>query len=130
MMADMKKVCIEALDRNIKSGFIMVGDAYRIVYARDIINLIESLAAELEQVKQERDGLDIMLGQARSMLETRTRERDAAIEDMKGICGLCAHEKTCTGYWCGDCDEFDVCEAPCKNCDSMENWQWRGHKEE
>lgn len=50
-----------------------------------IADLIESLAAELEQVKQERDGLNIMLGQAQSMLETRTRERDAAIEDINLI---------------------------------------------
>ena len=56
-------------------------------------DLIESLAAELEQVKQERDGLNIMLGQAQSMLETRTRERDAAIEDMQKsalyLCQVC-----------------------------------------
>lgn len=47
--------------------------------------IIESLSAELEQAKQERDGLNIMLGQAQSMLETRTRERDAAIEDINLI---------------------------------------------
>lgn len=62
-------------------------------------------------------------------METIQRERDAAVEDMKGICSLCAHERMCEGYWCGDCNEFDVCEAPCKNCDSIENWQWRGVKE-
>lgn len=51
------------------------------VYGR-LADMIESLVAELEQVKQERDGLNILLGQAQSMLETRTRERDAAVEDI------------------------------------------------
>lgn len=51
----------------------------------NIADLIESLAAELEQVKQERDGLNILLVQAQSMLETRTRERDAAIKDLQAV---------------------------------------------
>ena len=92
-------------------------------------DLIESLAAELEQVKQERDGLNIMLGQAQSMLETRTCERDAAVEDLKGLCDICAHFKTCEGPWCGDCDAFDGCESPCKTCAYEGNWQWRGARE-
>lgn len=70
--------------------------------------IIESLAAELEQVKQERDGLNILLGQAQSMLETRTRERDAAVKDVKSLCtkgcfargvehegGMSEHESDC-----------------------------------
>lgn len=39
-------------------------------------DLIESLAAELEQVKRERDGLSIMLTAAESAAETHKRERD------------------------------------------------------
>lgn len=48
-------------------------------------DLIESLAAELEQVKRERDGLSIMLTQAQTMLETRTRERDVALAEIKAL---------------------------------------------
>lgn len=84
-------------------------------------DLIESLAAELEQVKQERDGLSIMLGQAQSMLETRTRERDAAVEDILKECHKCKHFKVmsngCTPDY--DCDYSDVCE-------DGNHWQWRG----
>lgn len=69
---------------------------------------IESLAAELEQVK---------------------RERDAAVEDLKGLCDICAHFKTCDGPWCGDCDSFDECKSPCRTCLAESNWQWRGVKE-
>lgn len=84
---------------------------------RKAADLIESLAAELEQVKQERDGLNILLGQAQSMLETRTRERDAAVEDLRTkayYCETCAHYTP--GYFCS-------------GCRNKSNWQWRGAKE-
>lgn len=97
-------------------------------YIDDAADLIESLAAELEQVKQERDGLSIMLTAAQSAVESYKCERDAAA-DLKGICNFCAHTQTCTGYWCGDCDEFEECKSPCKNCEVAENWQWCGAKE-
>lgn len=91
-------------------------------------DLIESLSAELEQVKLERDGLNILLGQAQSMLETRTRERDAAVEDMQKtpitLCNACAHYHT----------EFPCAGGKCSNkihltivCSMFE---WRGVKEE
>ena len=51
-------------------------------------DLIESLAAELEQVKQERDGLSIMLTAAQSAAETYKRERDAALWDMPPMGGF------------------------------------------
>ena len=79
--------------------------------------LIESLSAELEQVKQERDGLNILLGQAQSMLETRTRERDAAIADINMVC------------------QCDVCTRMCKYdkpnpyCECAD-FEWRGIQEE
>ena len=80
------------------------GDAYHSnCHFLRIADLIESLSAELEQVK---------------------RERDAAVEDLKGLCDVCAHRVTCDGPWCGDCDEFNGCTSPCNN------WQWRGVKEE
>lgn len=45
-------------------------------YVDEAADLIESLAAELEQVKRERDGLSIMLTVAESAAETHKRERD------------------------------------------------------
>lgn len=77
--------------------------------------VIESLAAELEQVKQERDGLNILLGQAQSMLETRTRERDTAIAIIAGTpsCETCAHYTP--GYFC-------------PGCRNKSNWQFCGVK--
>ena len=69
-------------------------------------NMIESLAAELERVKL---------------------ERDAAVEDLETMgearpyCGLCAHEKV------------GIDEAPCGTCREgyiENNWQWRGVQKE
>lgn len=85
-----------------------------------LADLIESLTARLEQVEMERDGLNIMLAQAQSMLETRTKERDAAVEEMK-IIRSCRQCKTWQEYFK---DNGDV--SPCEDCDMYSNWQWRG----
>ncbi len=88
-------------------------------------DLIESLAAELEQVKQERDGLNILLAQAQSMLETRTRERDAAVKDVEELC----KEHSCnTCHYCEHYDEEYV-SNDCMDCIDDCNWLWRGVKE-
>lgn len=60
-------------------------------------NLIESMAAELEQVK---------------------RERDAAVRDMAVIkfCAVCRHD-----------DTKDELPLACTSCGSgKQNWRWRG----
>lgn len=91
-------------------------------YIDEAADLIESLAAELEQVKQERDGLNILLGQAQSMLETRTRERDAAVEEWK--------QSAIAGKSMCDMCMFSDDEGRCWNdCIDGELWQWRGVKE-
>ena len=67
-------------------------------------NMIESLAAELERVKL---------------------ERDAAVEDISRECHKCKHFKVlfngCTPDY--DCDYSDVCR-------DNDHWQWRGVKED
>ena len=66
-------------------------------------NLIESISAELEQVK---------------------RERDAAVEDVRLAvcddlkCSTCMYKGN-ESHMCDDCDVHTFC-----------NWQWRGVKEE
>ena len=102
-------------------------------YIDEAADLIESLAAELEQVKQERDGLNILLGQAQSMLETRTRERDAAVKDIYSMkaCALCKHYPSgeeCETYFllCIECDNE---KCICKECSNGEKMEWRGIKE-
>ena len=79
---------------------------------------------QLEQVEMERDGLNIMLAQAQTMLETRTKERDAAVEMLR------------EAAWCCDCTYYEISiEAePCKTCHASSssrkpNWQWRGVRE-
>lgn len=99
-------------------------------------DLIESFAAELERVTQERDGLNILLGQAQSMLETRTRERDAAVEELKRAdiwsCEHCKFNRISAP--CGetnmDCAECKLVNCICKDCIDNSNWQWRGVQEE
>lgn len=86
------------------------------VYGR-LADLIESLAAELEQVKQERDGLNILLGQAQSMLETRTRERDVAVQDLNMSCPCEVCARSC---------QYDKVNP----YDECADFMWRGVKEE
>lgn len=101
------------------------------VYGR-LADLIEAIAAELEQVTQERDEAwkvvesvseqnEIMAG----ALERVKRERNAAVEDISKECHKCKHFKVlfngCTPDY--DCDYSDVCRDD-------DHWQWRGVKED
>lgn len=92
-------------------------------HLEEAADLIESLFEELEQVKRERDGLNILLMQAQSMLDTRTRERDAAVEDIDRWCGTCAHS------YLND-KSIDQCKFAGDKCVKRSYWQWRGVKEE
>lgn len=118
-MTDEAKRCVEALRDNINNGFLLVGGFNGSVHASEIIHLIESLSAQLEQVEKERDGLNIMLAQAQAMLETRTKERDAAVAQLK--------EFSCVT--CANCDLMHL-SSTCKQCRSEDHWQWRGIQEE
>lgn len=103
---------------------LLTQERERNIQIQDELNKdIVRLEAELEQVKQERDGLNILLAQAQSMLETRTRERDAAVADIPRACGYCKYYE----------ENTDQCtnSLPCA-CVSGVNtrWQWRGVKED
>lgn len=151
-MIDVSK-CLEALRDYRRFGFGMIGGPDKKVAAKDVIEVIESLAAELEiteavaaqarglecerdllaaeleQVKQERDGLSIMLTAAQSASETYKRERDAAVEDLRGACAFCAHVRDCLVTGCSE-DMGEACkQCPCETCIHDSNWQWRGAKE-
>lgn len=86
------------------------------------IGVIESLTAELEQVKQELDGLTFMLTAAESAAETYKRERDAAIADIPRACGYCKHHVESTHQYTNS--------LPCAHVSGVNTrWQWRGTKE-
>ena len=72
-------------------------------------DLIESLSAQLDQV---------------------TRERDAAVEDLRGYCSTCVFKKPCIVTGCvGDMGE--ACkQCPCLDCANGRKWQWRGAEKE
>ena len=76
-------------------------------------DLIESLSAQFEQVEKERDGLNIMLAQAQAMLETRTRERDAAVQDLEMCCPCEVCTRSC---------KYDKVNA----YDECADFEWRG----
>lgn len=61
------------------------------------IGVIESLAAELEQVRDERNGLSIMLTVAESAAKKYKRERNAAVADMERLQGLIC--QVCKEYY-------------------------------
>lgn len=78
-----------------------------------IADLIESLSAELERVK---------------------RERDAAVEDIYSMkaCALCKHYpngEQCETYFLLCC-ECDIGNCICKECVNGEKMEWRGVQEE
>lgn len=91
-MTDEAKRCVEALRiccsqndcRDCKFMEADVDESSCVdVLFHNSADLIESLTAQLEKTEQERDGLNILLSQAQAMLETRTKERDAAVADLK-----------------------------------------------
>ena len=87
-------------------------------YIDDAADLIESLSAELEITEAvaaearglecERDQLTVELGQTatkchqlKSQLDQVTRERDAAVEDLRnGSCSTCAFQSPCIVTGC------------------------------
>lgn len=72
-------------------------------------DLIESLCAELERVK---------------------RERDAAVKDLCTHCGVCVHVRDCLVTGCSG-DMGEACkQCPCLTCINYNNWQWRGVNED
>lgn len=134
VVTDEAKRCIEALrvrcrERNSCDGCAKDdychhhGDEALHDFAAD---LIESLAAEPEQVTQERDGLSIMPTSATSAAETYKHKLDAALADMKaiaektGCCHCCVHQPDINPD--GSCDRFDP-QNP------GECWEWRGVQE-
>lgn len=90
-------------------------------------DIIESFAAELEQVKQERDGLSIMLTSATSAGETYKRERDAIVKMFRDKCEYCKHFHVTYNGCTPDCD---CDEIECKYVDGhWTGWEWIGVKE-
>lgn len=77
-------------------------------------DLIESLSAELEQVKA---------------------ERDAAVKQLKEVdaeglyCSHCKHDALCEGPIHLDCRDCERESCPCHTCANNCNWQWRGVQE-
>lgn len=83
-MTEEAKRCVEALRDNINNGFLLVGGFNGSVHASEIIHLIESMSAQLEQV---------------------TRERDAAVRDMTigRICETCRNHNNSATLKCLGC---------------------------
>lgn len=101
-------------------------------------DLIESLAAELEQVKQERDGLSIMLTSAMSAAHTFKRKLEEA--GRKCVISPLAQGRMNgrhDGYNvlfsaidempekpCGTCVNRDWDMPQCRECNSINNFRW------
>lgn len=104
-MTDEAKRCVEHLRENAEFQWCSdcyisdgCGDAYKSnCFFLRLADLIESLAAELEWVK---------------------RERDAAVEGLRGDCGICAHRQGCVD------NDFVIGRSYYNSC-----WEWRGVKE-
>lgn len=104
------------------------GDEQSVKDLLAVADLIESLSAELERVKRERDEAwkvvesfskqNELMGGA---LEQVKAERDTAIEDLR-------MERSCAT--CRDDNTKDHLPFRCASCGSRHsNWQWRGAQE-
>lgn len=99
-------------------------------------DLIEQLAAELEQVRRKRDDTVDHTGRLIEKLyaeyERMKRERDAAVRDLReqNACNHCKHwNVTCDVE--GDDEGLLMCESchkncACKECHDHSRWEWRG----
>lgn len=98
-------------------------------------NIIESLSAQLDNqeaaidriykqcIELQRNLKELgfnSIAEMYAQLDQVTRERGAAVEDMK-IIRSCRQCKTWQEYFK---DNGDV--SPCEDCDMYSNWQWRG----
>lgn len=93
-------------------------------------DLIESLAAELERVTQERDGLSIMLTAAESAAETYKQERDAAVKDLTlWGCFSCKHAGYAHSEICASCI-YNRNRIAKGYVSGKNRYEWRGVKEE
>ena len=90
--------------------------------SKDLIKLLRHTVEHGDEEPREyctnRCGGCELCDQAADAIEALLAERDAAVEDMKGICSFCAHKKTCQfGNHLRDI------------CVNGSNWQWRGPQE-
>lgn len=127
MMTDEAKRCVEHLRNNAEFQWCSdcyvsdgCGDAYKAdCYFLRIANLIESLAAELEQVKQERDESNRILAQVRAALESRIVERDQ--REIVKSCDNCTQAEQ---FWNPNGNiEY------CRDCRDFSKWKHNGVKE-
>ena len=100
---------------------------------RFVVDLIKSLAAELEQATRERDEawkvVESVSGQNEIMADVLgrvKRERDAAVRDVEE---LCMKHSYSTCHYCKYEDD-DYVSNNCMDCHHGKNWQWRGVKED
>lgn len=117
MMDDVKRLAQNCREWHKVFCIFGKGGISHVEALKETADLIESLAAELEQVKRERDGLNILLAQAQSMLETRTRERDAAVQDLNMSCPCEVCARSC---------QYDKVNP----YDECADFMWRGVKED
>ena len=78
-----------------------------------------------------------LLDKAADAIEELERKFNALMEDTKKIiddadsCDICAHVSTAKSCGIVDISECYLCldeGCVCKNCDSSDNWKWRGPK--
>lgn len=74
-------------------------------------SLVRDALAYIQQLEQDNAKKD-------ERIRELEREKEAFMDDAKGLCGLCKHMyKTCSQH-------------PCRNCMDGSNWEWRGVEDE
>lgn len=89
--------------------------------------MIEYYYDKAEHFERNCEGLNLMLTNTQTALEQVKRERDAAVEDLKGLCGMCAHWNH--GFMEDACEECIYSKPFDDDTFEPDNWQWRGVKE-
>lgn len=70
------------------------------------------------------DGFSVLAFDALAYIQQLECERDAAVEELRGICSLCAHY---SGKSYINCDKTGTCIHVNYGIeDAVDEWQWRG----
>lgn len=125
---DIKNELVEAITE--VSWVVESGDAHDLQDACDLahesmddaFNLIEQLEADNAQLNRCIENMTDKLNAANDEIAQLQAERDAAVEDLETICGMCSV--------CHACKERFFGGERCRGCINSSHWQWRGVREE
>lgn len=88
----------------------------------DTLAYIQQLEADNAQLNRCIENMTDKLNALNDEVAKLQAERDAAVEDLETVCGMCSVCHACKDrFWGGD---------SCRGCVNSNHWQWRGVQKE